>query len=130
MVLGKGGVGKTTVAAAIAVDLASRGHAVHLTTTDPAAHMSMTVESTFPNLMVSRIDPQVERDRYRQHVMETKGQNLDEAGRTLLEEPPALRPARRVEGFALARLAAERVIVNPAGTELERERSPSPGAVS
>ena len=86
MVLGKGGVGKTTVAAAIAVDLAARGHAVHLTTTDPAAHLSMTVESTFPNLMVSRIDPQVERDRYRQHVMETKGQNLDEAGRTLLEE--------------------------------------------
>jgi arsenite-transporting ATPase len=86
MVLGKGGVGKTTVAAAIAVDLAARGHAVHLTTTDPAAHLSMTVESTFPNLAVSRIDPQVERDRYRQHVMETKGQNLDEAGRTLLEE--------------------------------------------
>lgn len=86
MVLGKGGVGKTTVAAAIAVDLAARGHAVHLTTTDPAAHLSMTVESTFPNLLVSRIDPQVERDRYRQHVMETKGQNLDEAGRTLLEE--------------------------------------------
>ena len=86
MVLGKGGVGKTTVAAAIAVDLAARGHAVHLTTTDPAAHLSMTVESTFPNLMVSRIDPQVERDRYRQHVMETKGKDLDEAGRTLLEE--------------------------------------------
>lgn len=86
MVLGKGGVGKTTVAAAIAVDLAARGHVVHLTTTDPAAHLSMTVESTFPNLMVSRIDPQVERDRYRLHVMETKGKNLDEAGRTLLEE--------------------------------------------
>ena len=86
MVMGKGGVGKTTVAAAIAVDLAARGHAVHLTTTDPAAHLSMTVESTFPNLAVSRIDPQVERDRYRQQVIETKGQNLDEAGRTLLEE--------------------------------------------
>ncbi len=86
MVMGKGGVGKTTIAAAIAVDLAARGHAVHLTTTDPAAHLSMTVESTFPNLAVSRIDPQVERDRYRQQVMETKGQNLDEAGRTLLEE--------------------------------------------
>lgn len=86
MVLGKGGVGKTTVAAAIAVNLAARGHAVHLTTTDPAAHLSMTVESTFPNLAVSRIDPQVERDNYRQHVMETKGQNLDEAGRALLEE--------------------------------------------
>lgn len=86
MVLGKGGVGKTTVAAAIAVSLAARGHAVHLTTTDPAAHLSMTVESTFPNLVVSRIDPQIERDRYRQHVMETKGENLDEAGRRLLEE--------------------------------------------
>ena len=86
MVLGKGGVGKTTVAAAIAVALADRGHAVHLTTTDPAAHLSMTVESTFPNLTVSRIDPQVERDRYRRHIMETKGENLDEAGRTLLEE--------------------------------------------
>lgn len=86
MVLGKGGVGKTTIAAAIAVALADRGHAVHLTTTDPAAHLSMTVESAFPNLIVSRIDPQVERDRYRHHVMETKGQNLDEAGRALLEE--------------------------------------------
>lgn len=86
MVLGKGGVGKTTVAAAIAVSLAARSHAVLLTTTDPAAHLSMTVESTFPNLTVSRIDPQVERDRYRHHVMETKGQDLDEAGRALLEE--------------------------------------------
>ena len=37
MCMGKGGVGKTTVAAAIAVALAKRGHAVHLTTTDPAA---------------------------------------------------------------------------------------------
>jgi arsenite-transporting ATPase len=89
MVLGKGGVGKTTVAAAIAVELAARGHAVHLTTTDPAAHLSMTVESNLPDtlhLTVSRIDPQVERDRYRQHVLETKGLNLDEAGRRLLEE--------------------------------------------
>ncbi len=86
MVLGKGGVGKTTVAAAIAVDLADRGHAVHLTTTDPAAHLSMTVEATLPNLVVSRIDPQVERERYRQHVMESKGDKLDEAGRRLLEE--------------------------------------------
>lgn len=86
MVLGKGGVGKTTIAAAIAVELAARGHAVHLTTTDPAAHLSMTVESDFPHLEVSRIDPHAESDRYRQHVLETKGENLDEAGRALLEE--------------------------------------------
>jgi arsenite-transporting ATPase len=86
MVLGKGGVGKTTIAAAVAVELAARGHAVHLTTTDPAAHLSMTVESDFPHLEVSRIDPEVERDRYRQHVLETKGKDLDEAGKALLAE--------------------------------------------
>jgi len=86
MVLGKGGVGKTTIAAAIAVELAARGHAVHLTTTDPAAHLSMTVESDVPHLQVSRIDPHVESDRYRQHVLETKGKDLDEAGRSLLAE--------------------------------------------
>ena len=38
LVMGKGGVGKTTVAAAVAVELAQRGYPVHLTTTDPAAH--------------------------------------------------------------------------------------------
>jgi len=86
MVLGKGGVGKTTIAAAIAVELAARGHSVHLTTTDPAAHLSMTVESDFPQLEVSRIDPHAESDRYRQHVLETKGQDLDEAGKALLAE--------------------------------------------
>lgn len=86
MVLGKGGVGKTTIAAAIAVELASRGHPVHLTTTDPAAHLSMTVESDIPSLTVSRIDPHDERERYRHHVMEAQGGSLDDAGRALLEE--------------------------------------------
>lgn len=86
MVLGKGGVGKTTTAAAIAVELATRGHQVHLTTTDPAAHLAMTVESSIPGLEVSRIDPHVESERYCQHVLETKGKDLDEAGRALLAE--------------------------------------------
>lgn len=86
MVLGKGGVGKTTIAAAVAVELAARGHAVHLTTTDPAAHLSMTVESDISGLEVSRIDPHVESERYRQHVLETKGKHLDEAGKALLAE--------------------------------------------
>lgn len=86
MVLGKGGVGKTTIAAAVAVELAARGHAVHLTTTDPAAHLSMTVESDLPGLEVSRIDPHAESERYRQHVLETKGKDLDEAGKALLAE--------------------------------------------
>jgi arsenite-transporting ATPase len=86
MVLGKGGVGKTTIAAAIAVELAARGHAVHLTTTDPAAHLAMTVESNIVGLTMDRIDPRAESERYRRHVLETKGQNLDSAAKALLEE--------------------------------------------
>jgi arsenite/tail-anchored protein-transporting ATPase len=86
MVMGKGGVGKTTIAGAVAVELASRGHDVHLTTTDPAAHVAAMIESDVDHLHVSRIDPQVETDRYRQHVLETKGKNLDAQGRALLEE--------------------------------------------
>jgi arsenite-transporting ATPase len=86
MLMGKGGVGKTTVATAIAVELAQRGLPVHLTTSDPAAHLAEVLDSTLPNLTVSRIDPQAETERYRRHVMETKGANLDLAGRALLEE--------------------------------------------
>jgi arsenite/tail-anchored protein-transporting ATPase len=86
MVMGKGGVGKTTIAAAVAVELASRGHDVHLTTTDPAAHVSEAIEAEVANLEISRIDPRVETERYRQAVLASKGKELDEAGRALLEE--------------------------------------------
>lgn len=86
MTMGKGGVGKTTVAAAIAVELASRGYPVHLTTSDPAAHLIETLDGTMENLTVSRIDPQVETERYRAQVMKSKGKELDEQGRALLQE--------------------------------------------
>ena len=86
MVMGKGGVGKTTIAGAVAVELASRGHEVHLTTTDPAAHVAAMIASDVKHLQVSRIDPQVETDRYRQDVLETRAENLDAQGRALLEE--------------------------------------------
>jgi arsenite-transporting ATPase len=86
MCMGKGGVGKTTVAAAIAVALAQRGHPVHLTTTDPAGHLTETLHGTCANLTVSSIDP-VEATRvYREHVLATKGAHLDEQGRLLLAE--------------------------------------------
>ena len=86
MLMGKGGVGKTTMAAAVAVALAERGYPVHLTTSDPAAHLAETLEGSLEHLTVSRIDPHAETERYRQHVLETKGKNLDAPGRALLEE--------------------------------------------
>ncbi len=86
MLMGKGGVGKTTLAAAIAVSLAHRGLPVHLTTSDPAAHLSETLSGAMDNLQVDRIDPHIETERYRQHVLKTKGSHLDDHGRALLEE--------------------------------------------
>ncbi|MGV8893818.1 MAG: arsenical pump-driving ATPase [Burkholderiaceae bacterium] len=86
MMMGKGGVGKTTLAAAVAVALAERGFPVHMTTSDPAAHLAETLDGTLEHLTVSRIDPLLETARYRQNVLDTKGKNLDAAGRALLEE--------------------------------------------
>ncbi|WP_275943337.1 arsenical pump-driving ATPase [Klebsiella michiganensis] len=86
MTMGKGGVGKTTVAAAVAVSLARRGHKVHLTTSDPAAHLSYTLDGSLPGLQVSRIDPKAETERYRRFVLENQGKGLDEEGLAVLEE--------------------------------------------
>ncbi|MGZ8301163.1 MAG: arsenical pump-driving ATPase [Telluria sp.] len=86
MLMGKGGVGKTTMAAAVAVELAHRGLEVRLTTSDPAGRLAETLNGTLDNLTVSRIDPQAETERYRQQVLRTKGSKLDAAGRALLEE--------------------------------------------
>lgn len=84
--MGKGGVGKTTIATAIAVALAHRGHQVHLTTTDPAAHLEETLRGTVEGLRVSRIDPAQATQEYRDRIMATKGKALDEAGRANLAE--------------------------------------------
>jgi arsenite-transporting ATPase len=86
MCMGKGGVGKTTVAAAIAVALADRGHDVHLSTTDPAAHLAETLQGGVEHLRVSRIDPAEASQQYRERVMASKGAALDDAGRATLAE--------------------------------------------
>jgi len=86
MTMGKGGVGKTTIAAAIAVELAQRGFPVQLSTTDPAAHVSDAVGASLQNLDISRIDPAVETRAHIAHVLATTGSKLDDAGRALLEE--------------------------------------------
>jgi hypothetical protein len=87
LAMGKGGVGKTTVAAAVAVGLAELGLSVHLSTTDPAAHVAATMASdALPNLSVSRIDPAVETKKYSAEVMQSAGAGLDVEGQSLLAE--------------------------------------------
>jgi arsenite-transporting ATPase len=86
MTMGKGGVGKTTVAAAIAVLLAKRGHAVHLSTTDPAAHVAQTLAGQVDGLTLSKIDPAAETAAYQAEVLHAQDPAMDEAGRALLEE--------------------------------------------
>jgi len=86
MTMGKGGVGKTTLAAALAVALAHAGHAVHLSTTDPAAHLGHALGGALPaGLQVSRIDPAAETRRYSEEVLAAAGP-LDEEERALLQE--------------------------------------------
>ena len=86
LTMGKGGVGKTTVAAAIAVELARRGLRVHLSTTDPAAHVADAIGTPPPGLTVSRIDPAAETAAYTAEVLGSVGAQLDAKGRALLEE--------------------------------------------
>jgi arsenite-transporting ATPase len=108
MLMGKGGVGKTTLAASIALELARRGLPVHLSTSDPAAHLAQTLDSTLPQLTVSRIDPQVETARYREQVMASKGAELDAAGRALLAEDLRSPCTEEIAVFqAFARVIAE-----------------------
>ena len=86
LVMGKGGVGKTTIAAEIALGLARRGHRVHLSTTDPAGDPASAVGLEPPvSLSVSRIDPAAEVQRYTQRKL-AAARGLDADGRALLEE--------------------------------------------
>jgi arsenite-transporting ATPase len=109
MVMGKGGVGKTTIAAALAVALAGRGKTVHLSTTDPAAHLAATLEGgSVPGLQVDRIDPHAETQRYIDKVMASKGRGLDEAARALMLEDLRSPCTEEVAVFhAFSRIVAE-----------------------
>jgi arsenite-transporting ATPase len=108
MTMGKGGVGKTTIASAIAIELAHRGHPVHLSTTDPAAHVAATVGGRVPNLSLSRIDPAVETGRYTEAVVAKAAPQLDEQGLALLEEDLRSPCTEEIAVFgAFARIVAE-----------------------
>ena len=86
MTMGKGGVGKTTMAAMIATELAHRGHNVMLSTTDPAAHVAGSVGKGLPNLHVAKIDPEIETKNYVEGILEKNRNKLGETDMALLEE--------------------------------------------
>lgn len=114
MLMGKGGVGKTSVAAAIAVELVKRGFPVHLTTTDPAAHLTNVLPNDIAGLHVSRIDPHLETENYRQKVIKSSGKGLDKDGLALLEEDlrsPCTEEVAVFHAFSRVVAAARREIV-------------------
>lgn len=86
MVMGKGGVGKTTLAAAIALGLVHHGKSVHLTTTDPAAHLAATLNAEVPGLRVGRIDPKAETQKYVDKIVAARAATLTEDEKALLLE--------------------------------------------
>jgi arsenite-transporting ATPase len=86
MIMGKGGVGKTSLAVSIATALAGCGKKVHLTTTDPAAHVVLTLGEAPEGMQISRVDPIAETEAYRNEVLTTVGANLDDEARVLMEE--------------------------------------------
>jgi len=86
MTMGKGGVGKTTMASLIASELARAGHSVLLSTTDPAAHVQQVADQSCGNLHVDRIDPQKQRELYVESVLAKSRQSLSTEDLQLLEE--------------------------------------------
>ena len=105
MTMGKGGVGKTTMAVAIAVELARRGHPVHISTTDPAAHLTQMLAEPIPNLQVSRIDPKKETQKYVAGVLKQKEGTLSEEDMALLKEElrsPCIEEIAVFQAFAQA----------------------------
>ena len=121
MVMGKGGVGKTTVAAAVAVSLAKRGMPVHLTTTDPAQHIWETLQSEVAGLRVSYIDPKQEVRQYRERMLESARASLSAEKLALFEEElksPCYEEVAVFQAFSRVVIAArkELVVVDTAPT--------------
>lgn len=121
--MGKGGVGKTTVASAIAVGLVEKGHRVHLTTTDPANHIDSLLSSTENNdrLTISSINPEIVVEEYKNQVIKKARQELDEDEIQYLKEDlnsPCTEEIAIFQAFAdvVAKAKDEIVVIDTAPT--------------
>lgn len=121
--MGKGGVGKTTVASALAVGLVNKGKRVHLTTTDPASHLAHVFgsEQSIGNLSMSRIDPKAEVEKYRKEVLGKLSAELDEDAIAYIKEDlesPCTEEIAIFRAFAevVSRAAEEIVVIDTAPT--------------
>lgn len=83
--MGKGGVGKTTIAASIAKGLVEKGKKVHLTTTDPAAHLNYIVHES-DTLGISHIDEKKELELYQNEVLAKARESMSEEDLAYVEE--------------------------------------------
>jgi arsenite-activated ATPase ArsA len=83
--MGKGGVGKTTIAAAIALGLAKKGKSVHLTTTDPAGHLKFVLDEN-SGITLSSIDEKEELAKYREEVLNKARETMSEEDIDYVEE--------------------------------------------
>ena len=83
--MGKGGVGKTTIAAAIALGLDKKGKKVHLTTTDPAAHLKFVVDESY-GITLSSIDEKKELEKYKEEVLSKARETMSDADIEYVEE--------------------------------------------
>lgn len=83
--MGKGGVGKTSIAASIALGLAGKGKKVHLTTTDPAAHLKFVLEET-DGITMSHINEKEVLRKYQEEVLRKARETMSEEDMAYVEE--------------------------------------------
>ncbi|WP_462412473.1 arsenical pump-driving ATPase [Neobacillus sp. Marseille-QA0830] len=121
--MGKGGVGKTTMASVIAIGLVEKGHKVHLTTTDPAAHLEFVFQNSQLNhlLTISRINPKEVVEEYKTEVLSKVSNELDEEAMAYIEEDlnsPCTEEIAVFRAFAevVARSEDEFVVIDTAPT--------------